>query len=568
MKALLKKAKRRVLLRRARGSTAFLATIPALLIFLDHPCDAHAADTAVTTVSASDTAPVSASASDATTSTSTSAAGAATSQTPATTGSMFAGLAGLRNNLTLGGFVRTWASLNLQNHPETPTNSAGDLQMLRSSLELDAGLKTGPFKWTAIGRFDREVLTSYQKELQELARQHTPGGPGSSLLSQYDQNELREFYVDTDIGDRVHLRLGKQQIVWGETDFFHPTDLIQGYDYRWRSFLEPESDELRKPLIMANATISVPEANGDLQLVIRPGLDRKRDIGNSYDLYGGRWMPQPFKGVDFLSGITFYDYDHPYGKASSVTGGARWTGMAGPLNYAFSYLRTFTPDPVLNPAANPIGKAPSGALGDWFFPTINVFDASVNGEIPGIGTIANFEIAYQPNRYFNTGTNLPVGTQGTGPVVRKDVVLTTIRLDQKLSLQSLLGTNAPSLLSFQMFDTWIQHFRSSDNIVAQVGWSAPAKRHDTILTSFITLNYMSSRLNPQLAGGVDVSTGDAFVIPSVAFQYGNHWRFLVEADIFLAKHPRSSPAQPGQSTYALAGFANNDQLMFRATYQF
>ncbi|NPT53055.1 LysR family transcriptional regulator [Paraburkholderia sp. 5N] len=440
--------------------------------------------------------------------------------------------------------------------------------MLRGSLELNAGLKTGPLRWTAIGRFDREVLTSYEKDLQDMARRFTPGGPGSSLLSQYNQNELREFYVDSDIGDRVHVRLGKQQIVWGETDFFHPTDLIQGYDYRWRTFVEPESDEVRKPLIIANAKVSVPEVDGDLQLVLRPGLDRKRDIGNSYDLYGGRWAAQPFKGIDFLAGATRYDYDHPYGKANSPTGGARWTGLAGPVNYAFSYLRTFAPDPVLNPTANPIGKTPSGALGDFFFPTINVFDASVSGEIPVTGTVANLEVAYQPSRYFNTGTGLPNGTQGTGPVVRKDVITTTIRLDQKLRLESLLGTNAPSLFSLQMFDTWIQHFKSSDDIVAQVGWSAPAKRHDTLVTAFLTLNYMSSRLNPQLAGGVDVSTGDAFVIPSIEYQLGNHWRFLAEADLFFPKHSRGNPAQLGQSTYVLADFANNSQLMLRATYQF
>jgi hypothetical protein len=238
------------------------------------------------------------------------------------------------------------------------------------------------------------------------------------------------------------------------------------------------------------------------------------------------------------------------------------------MNYAFSYLHTFAPDPVLDPAANPIGNKPAGALGDWFFPTINVFDGSVSGEIPVIGTVANFEVAYQPDRYFNTGTGLPNGTQGSGPVVRKDVVLTTIRLDQKLDLQSLLGTNAPSLLSLQMFDTWIQHFKSSDDIVAQVGWSAPAKQHDTILTAFLTLNYMSSRLNPGLAGGMDVSTGDAFVIPSVDYQLGNHWRFRAEADLFFPRHSRDSPLQPGQSTYGLADFANNSQFLLRATYQF
>src|ERR1700739_2381209 len=220
--------------RKTPNRVPVLAVLPALLIALGSPAGVYAAD-----------------------------------EPPPPPGEQRSGLSGLigltDNVLPLGGFVRTWASMNLQNHPETSRNDAGTLQMLRGSLELDAKLKTGPLTWTAVGRADREVLTTYQKDLQNLARQNTPGGPGSSLLSQYNQTELREFYVDADVGDRVHLRLGKQQIVWGETDFFHPTDLIQGYDYRWRSFVEPESDEVRKPLIMANAKIAVPEAGGTLQ---------------------------------------------------------------------------------------------------------------------------------------------------------------------------------------------------------------------------------------------------------------------------------------------------------------
>jgi hypothetical protein len=471
-------------------------------------------------------------------------------------------------NYTLAGYVRNWVSMNLQNHPETPGENAGSLSMLRASLDIDGTLKTGPLKWTAVVRADREALTPYEKDLQNAAREDTPGGPGSSLLSEYDQTEIRELYFDTDVGDRVHLRVGKQQIVWGETDFFHPTDLIQGYDYRWRSFLEGESDELRKPLITANAKIDVPEADGSLQLVLRPGLDRKQDIGNTYDFFGGRWSEQPFQGVDFLANALHYDYEHPDGNVNSPTGGARWTALAGPVNYAFSYLNTFAPDPVLNPAANPIGTKPTGALGDLFFPKINVFGASISSQIPAIDTVVNAEIAYQPDRYFNTGTGLPNGTQGSGPVIRKDVVETTIRLDKELNLESLLGTNAASLFSVQLFDTWIQNFKSSDDIVAQVGWSAPAKRHDTILTAFLTLNYMNSRLNPGLAVGADVSTQDAFVIPSATYVLGNHWRIAAEADLFFSRHPRTTPEQIGQSTYGLAGFDHNDQFMIRTTYQF
>src|ERR1700758_3442555 len=152
--------------RKKPSRVSVLAALPALLIALGSPAGAYAADEP---------------------------------PPPGEQRSGLSGLIGLTDNyLTFGGFVRTWASMNLQNHPETSRNDAGTLQMLRGSLELDAKLKTGPLTWTAVGRADREVLTTYQKDLQNLARQNTPGGPGSSLLSQYNQTELREFYVDAE----------------------------------------------------------------------------------------------------------------------------------------------------------------------------------------------------------------------------------------------------------------------------------------------------------------------------------------------------------------------------------
>lgn len=489
---------------------------------------------------------------------------------PASAGDAGGGLTpGSENSFHLGGYVRTWASWNLQNHPEIAHSSAGSLQMLRGSLSLNADATTGPLKWKAIGRADQEVNTSYQRNLEEAIHSNSPGGPGSNLLGQYKQAELREFYVDADPTDRLHVRLGKQQIVWGETDFFHPTDLIQGFDYRWRSFLESDNDELRKPLWLINTKLDVPEANGALQLVLRPGIDRERDIGNSYDLYGGRWAAQPFKGVDFLApGFLTYDYRHPAGDTHTPTGGVRWTGIAGPVNYAISYLKTYKPDPVVNSAFAPYQKRPTGALGDFFFPKMDVYDVSVSGQIPQLDAVVTGEIAYQRNVAYNVGTNFLNGAlPGFGGLIRKDAVLTTLRFDKQLRLMDLLGTNQASFFSLQVFDTWLPGFKRSDDIVEQAGFGAPLREHTTLVTAFIQLNYMNSRLNPGLAVGMDTSNGDAFVIPSISYQFGNHWRLLAEADVFFPKHSKK-PGQVETSAHGLADFTHNSQFMVRATYQF
>ncbi|MFC6946451.1 hypothetical protein ACFQI9_17320 [Paraburkholderia dipogonis] len=161
----LEKLKKKTLSRRAKHRMFSLATIPALMISLDYSLAAQAADQ----VQAADQEQ-------------TRQQSQPDSQPPSAWNAL-TGLGGLKDNLTLGGFVRTWASMNLQNHPEVANGGAGELQMLRSSLELDAGLKTGPFKWTAIGRLDREILTPYEKSLQDMVRQNTPGGRAAACCS-------------------------------------------------------------------------------------------------------------------------------------------------------------------------------------------------------------------------------------------------------------------------------------------------------------------------------------------------------------------------------------------------
>ncbi|WP_201747198.1 DUF1302 family protein [Glaciimonas sp. PCH181] len=479
----------------------------------------------------------------------------------------------------------------------------GKLMMARGSIELAADFRTGPITWRAVGRADRELITSYEKNLQDRSCYSatiagSPTGPGCSVRGQYDQEELREFYADFKVGERVTVRLGKQQVVFGETDFFHPNDLLHGFDYRWRLFGEPESDELRKPLIMANVKIAIPEAQGTLQVVVRPGWDRNKDIGNTYDIYGGRWSGSPNMGVDYLAYATQFNYDHPSGRAKDVTGALRWSGEAGSLNYAVGYQRVFQPDFVLNPCGVFAGaaqrdstgcvkglyyqQAPTNkAYGDWIYPIIDVLGFSVSAESKPLDAILNFELAYQFGRLFNSNSNVS-GTPNTGgffqipnnagvmgPIVKKDVIQTTFRVDKQLRLQNWFGTNGPSFASAQIFDTWIQNFNNNDDAVAAVSSAAKLRKHSTIGTAFIQFPYMNSRLTYQVAAGAEFQARNAFLIPSVSYNIGNHWRLSADAVFFYSQNARTNNiSDPGNQSSGFAALNNHNYATLRATYQF
>lgn len=477
-------------------------------------------------------------------------------------GAITAGGAVAEDGVSLRGYVREHLSFNMENPPETAENDRGDLSMARTTVRVDLNGQVSKLRYGLVARGSREAETDYLERLQNL---RVAGGATDKLMDQYNTSELREAYVEFDLGDRTTWRLGRQQVAWGETDFFAALDVVHGFDFTWRSFLEPENEELRKPLILLNSTTQIPEANGALQVLIRPGWDQDDYIGNSYDLFGGRWANQPNKGVDFVNPLTFapnglipYNFHHPDGDIDDPTGGLRWTGIAGPVNYSVAALRTFNPDPVLN--VTPPFK---GALGELIYPKVDIFGFTVSGYSPATDAVWSTEFAYTKDKPYNIGSAFA----GFGGIIEKDTLRTMIRMDKQLSLQRFLGTSRPSFFSVQLFDSWILDFDKADDIVDLAGYMALKKEHSTVATVILGMNYNNDRVNPSLALGRDLSYGGGFVIPSVEFAFGDHWRLRAEADIFFDKGSNKA-GEPSNDTHLFGYFANNDQLVFRLSYQF
>lgn len=470
----------------------------------------------------------------------------------------------------VNGYLRHYMSFNLHNVPETKGDDAFKMSMNRLSLLLQLKGQLGPASLTAIGRFSREQMTSYLRDLQSLARNTSND---VDFKSHYNEDELRELYLDIPVGERIKLRLGKQQVVWGETDFFQAMDVVHGYDQSWRAFLEPENEEWRKPLILGNAQIAVPELKGNLQLLVRPGLDRNKDIGNTYDMFGGRWAQNGSKGfdlnattmpngsprpADFATGNVIpslpFNYHHKDGDTDKAHYGGRWTGTIGrndDLAYSLNYYHTQAQNPVLFPDA-----ATKGNLGlSFIYPTIDIYGGTLSGKIPidFLDTVYRAEVAYIPDQPYNNATF---------GVVKKDIVRSMFGLDTNLRLENILGTCNASMLSLQIFDTYILDHKGRDQIMNAFG--TREKEHTTLLTGIFTLPYRSDTIKGQLVVVQDVSSSGGVVAPSVEFQFGPSWRVKLEGDIFYADRKNNA----GNKASLFGSFANNSQFLSRVTYQF
>ena len=485
-------------------------------------------------------------------------AGAAAEVTPEAAAAVpEARFGGVFSGFELNGYLRHYMSFNMNNVPETNGDDAGKMSMNRLSLLMQLKGPIGPANFTAIGRFSREQMTSYLKDLQGLARQTSNN---TDFSSKYDENEIRELYLDMPVGERVKLRLGKQQVVWGETDFFQAMDVVHGYDQSWRSFLEPENEEWRKPLILGNAQIAVPELKGSLQLLVRPGLDRARDIGNTYDMFGGRWSQNRSRGFNLNSNNVFalpINYHHKDGDTDSAHYGGRWTGTVG-RNDDFAYSLNYYHTQAQNPVIFADTTAPFGL--SFIHPTIDIYGGTLSGKVPFdfLDTVFRAEVAYVPDQPFNDAS---LG------VVKKDVLRSMLGLDTNLRLERILGTCNASMLSLQIFDTWILKHKGGDNINNAFG--SREKEHTTWLTGIFTLPYRSDTIKGQLVVVQDVSNSGGIIAPSVEFMMGPSWRVKLEGDIFYSGKRDKRPVDGSPSNASLFGsFANSSQFLTRVTYQF
>lgn len=521
---------------------------------------------------------------------------------------------GFFDNWEASGYIRQYLSWNLDNpYVPDPDNNGErkgdyryDLSMARTVGKLNLFKDFGNSQFNISGRVSEEYETNYLEDLQESMDGYAAGdlfsGRNKSSVNLmddvYNEVELREFWWQTTFAENTTLKVGKQQVVWGETDFFQSMDVVHGYDFRWRSFLEPENEELRKPLWMLNLVQRFDSVDGTLQALYIPGKMNAADQrGNSYDVEGGRWANNPNKGLSFASAPfgadVPYNYDHKDADMDDGSYGLRWKGMAGEWEYSLGWFHGPSGNPVINPNPdNPLGVGDSASgqpflgayngdynsdrsstVGELIFPYIDTFGVTANRYVESVDAVFSAEISYIPDSPYNVGIDAGEAGgcaffPGFCGITEKDVVKSMLRVDKQLALQNYLGTSRPSFFSLQVFNTWITNYDRSDELVNTAGFSGRTKEYSTIVTAILAANYDNDRINPTLAVGSDLTYGGGFIIPSVEFAYGDNWRLRVEADLFFNDEKQKRTLRDFNNTNLFGYFDGNDQLAVRLTYQF
>ena len=506
---------------------------------------------------------------------------------------------GQSSDVEVQGYLRGYAGWNVDKIIELG-GERGDLNMLRGQVYLEAQNKKAALQWKLSARVAREAKVDYLKDLQKLERTVASpyGNPAFSVSSLYDRGEIRDLWVQFQPLDNLNVKIGRQQVVWGETDLFQALDIIHGYNFLWAPLLE-EPDEMRKPLFLFNTVLTFPEANGSAQLILRPGWDALRDNGSTWDVYGGRGRTIGFKGG---SSALLQDYEHPEGDLDNkLTYALRWKGLAAGLNYHLSYVKMpYTRNPVANSALAPYKQGPvGGILANWIVPIVEVYAAGANAYVQELDTVLTGEVIATRGEPFNIGS-AGVGLKGPvavgclnaalGPGVgmapfltsfsglcgikRKDTLMTMIRAEKSLKTHDILGTSSPMTAALQIFNTRISGFNRAEELVQGPGYPNLVKENSTFVSLVLRAPFMQDKLTPTVALGRDFTNDGSLFAIAVDYELGTHWRLRAELDKFWGNSTVTMQNTPmgymavGSASGMSGMLDDSSRFVLRVTYQF
>jgi hypothetical protein len=359
---------------------------------------------------------------------------------------------------------------------------------------------------------------------------------------------LRECYLDI-LTDRLDLRLGKQQVVWGTADGVRILDLVNPLDYR--EWTLKDYVESRIPLWMINAEGKIL-MNGQLQLLLIPDWQ-----ANYYPPAGAPFTLRTVEiGARSTPGITTMTIDQkPAHDFEHTKVGLRWRNIieGHALEYTLNYLNTYD----FASSAYAAFVPPSTAYVTRRAERINVLGGTFSKSItegilfPGLakGWTLRGEFAYITGGAMNYGTDENI--KGTADVDQYNYVLgfdKTFFTNWQFSFQ-FIQMIAKNTEKPPTFDKRIYTLLNGAT-------RGPLDTIETTLTVMLATDFIHEKLKPQILilYGDD---NDWRISPKVSYEISDQWLATAGVHIF-----EGSPQQlNGQ-------FDKNDQVFVELKYTF
>jgi len=441
-------------------------------------------------------------------------------------------------NVTISGVVKNETASHLE---------MDELMKIENTIQMGIEYRPteylhlfGLFRFFYDGVFDAEE--QYEPVKSELYR------------TDVTNDWLRELYADF-LSDRLDVRLGRQQVVWGTADGVKILDAVNSTDMR--EFTLDDYADSRIPLWMLKLEYA-PTTNGTAQFLFIPDFQANyiAPAGAPFAFRASQlaqqnvanWLMAPGAEVSFQEDVQ----PDPWKDLSETTIGLRWLDVVGGFEYTLNFL---------------YGYYLSGANYSWWEPALT------GPPIPGVNTLnlqKRYERVYLYGGSFTKALtkglvsgltvrgefayiqDVPTyyGTDGSvkGPPVKMD------NFNYVLGFDKYLVTNWFTSLQFIQYITSKESYQGYELLFGPT--LGPMAQVTTMLSLKVSTDFMHERLKPEILViyGLD---NDWKISPKVQFEILDSLVAITGLHIF-----------EGKSKNLYGQFDDNDELFFELRFGF
>ncbi len=338
----------------------------------------------------------------------------------------------------------------------------------------------------------------------------------SATSDQRSETQLRDTYIDYSAGP-WDLRVGKQQVVWGEAVGVFVADVVNAKDLR--EFILPDFDSIRIPEWGTN--LEFTEDNFHSEFVFLPGLEFNRlGVSGSEFAYG---LPI-LEGMPF----TYHDAKKPKDSLENSKLGTRFNYLWEGFDTGVFYLHSWTQSPVLYRTIN------AGTYDfDPQYKRLDTFGATVSKEIHDV--VLKSDFVYTHDDYFSTSD--PADPDG---------------VTQSGRLEYLLGAD---YTFFNKIDFNVQFIQNV--ILKHTDSMTNLDKFNNSFSIRINRDFFNRKLETEFLAIYGMNAPDFLYQPKVKYNLTNSLQACVGADIFS-----------GNSSGSFGYFHNKSRWYSELIYKF
>jgi len=379
----------------------------------------------------------------------------------------------------------------------------GSTQKWDTVLDPELSLDLGEWgRFTSIARLRIDPVEKL--EPGDSAKNSSSRGYGNrrQFVGDTTDLELREFYIDVDIGD-IYLRAGKQQIVWGEADGLRVLDLINPQSFR--EFIVSDVESRRIPTWSLN--LEIPMSTITTQIVWIPDhtYDESVSANSQFAFVSPQYSLVLPEGAVASGAVVIEPVNKPDQLLSDDDFGLRLSGFNKGWDWSVNYLYHYFDQPVIYrriDTNNVLRLSPE-------YERTHVLGFS--GSKPFGKVTVRGETAFSSNRFFNTtepeDNDGVFSTGELGYVVGLDYLpdgetVVSTQVFQVVLLNPVPGAARETVDT--TFSLRVSREFMNDTIVAEAQVIASAQGEDGVLN--LDLSYQL-RSELELTFGVDTFFG-------------------------------------------------------------